>query len=535
MAAEGTARAGTPERAADFVGMIGVDTHIPYTDGGYSDIAKVGSDLAYLGVSQLRDGITDGQNGSAPFSSYLALAKQGEKFTFVVGSDTTTTASVQAELSLIAKLNAAVPGSVTAVEGPNEINNESLSFDGQTGEAGALAVQKLIYSTVKSDPALTGVAVDYFTGYDTVGYAAGPDPSTTRGLADYDTQHPYPHSGQAPAYWVSPDTALGNEPGAKGKFVYTETGYSTNASSPDGVSEAVQAKYELDLLFDAAKDGASHVDLYELMDAYKPGSAQGDAGFGLFDSEGAAKPAATAIHDLTTILSDTGAGAATFTPTSLAYVITGLPSTGNGMALAKSNGDTDVVVWAEPAIYDESSKSDVQAPAETATVSLDGQHDVEVYDPLSGTTPVATYHDVSSVQVRVTDHPLVVQVSPAIADSAAASPSTATDAGASTAATASPSTTTDAGSATVGCGHASWDNAAADAISAIRGWIGGHAHGGIASLVDGHGHHFASAVSRLLSGTGNDGADAASLPAHAEVSAQAPRWLSADLSAEGVA
>ncbi len=427
---------GTPIRASDFIDGIGVDTHIPYTDGGYANLTNDAADLAYLGVKQVRDEVTDGENGSAPLSSYIKLAQEGVKFTFVVGNYASTTASVQNQLSLISQVNQAVPGSITAVEGPNEIGNFPVSFNGVTGQAGALEVQKLIYSTVKSDPALSGVAVDYFTGYGTTGEGLGPDPSTTAGLADYDTQHPYPNGGQAPGAYLTPSFSLPNETGTKGKFVFTETGYSTDTSSANGVDATVQAKYSLDLLLDAAKDGAAHTDLYDLMDAYAPGSAQGDDGYGLFDSNNQPKAAATAIHDLTSILTDTGADASTFTPSSLTYSVTGLPSTGNSLAIAKSDGDTDIAVWAEPEIYDESTKSEVAATASTVTVSLDGTHDVTVYDPLSGTTPIATYADVSSIQLQVTDHPLIVDVSPG----AATSSTTTTTASGSTPDT--PATTT---------------------------------------------------------------------------------------------
>jgi hypothetical protein len=64
-----------PMRAADFLGTLGVDTHIPYTDGGYASIANIEADLNYLGVSSVRDGISTGVNGSAPFSSYVTLAQ----------------------------------------------------------------------------------------------------------------------------------------------------------------------------------------------------------------------------------------------------------------------------------------------------------------------------------------------------------------------------------------------------------------------------------------------------------------------------
>ncbi len=398
--------------AADFLGRIGVDTHIPYTDGGYANLSNVQADLSYLGVTELRDGISNGEYGSARLASYIQLAKAGAKFTFGVGGGASTTASVQSTLNTIGQLEAAVPGSIKAIEGPNEVNNQTLTFNGVGGLQGAVALQQYLYQTVKSTPALAGVTVDYFTGYNAGNIAVGPDPSTTSGLADYDTQHPYPQGGQAPAYWVDPSTALGNEPNAKGKFVYTETGYTTNLSDVNGVDATVQGKYTLDLLMDAAKDGSSGTYLYQLMDAYKPGSPQGDDGYGLFDENNNPKLAATGIHNLAAILADTGATASTFTPVALNYSVSGQPSTGNSLEISKSDGTTDIAVWAEPQLWNASTKSEIAAPTTIETVNLDAAHRVSVYDPLSGTAPIATYASTSSVQLQITDHPLIVQVEP---------------------------------------------------------------------------------------------------------------------------
>src|SRR5271154_5816620 len=242
-----------PTRASDFLSTLGVDTHIPYTDGGYVNLGNVVADLQYLGITQIRDSLSDGSYGSAPLSSDIYLAEQGIKFTTIV--ETSTTAGLNYILSLIDQVNEAVPGSITAVEGPNEINNFPLTFNGVSGLQGAIDLQKALYADVHSDPNLAGVPVDYFTGYDMMGI--GPNPYTTAGLADYDTQHPYPTYGQAPAWFASPSQSLPNEGPVYGPAVYTETGYSTNGGSSGGlvaVNQDVQAKYTLDLLMDAAKD-----------------------------------------------------------------------------------------------------------------------------------------------------------------------------------------------------------------------------------------------------------------------------------------
>ena len=410
-----------PIRTADFLNGIGVDTHIPYTDGGYANISNVIADLKYLGINQVRDGITNGEYGSAPLSSYISLAQAGIHFTVVRGGGTTTTADLSTEIGLLNQLNAAVPGSVVAVEGPNEINNWAVTFNGVGGEAGAVALQAQLDTMVHSDPALAGVKVDYFTGYGAGTSASNPDPSRTAGLADYDTQHPYARYGLAPAAWLAPQTTLTNEGAVKGPFVYTETGYSTYGTDSSVVNEDVQAKYTLDLLLDATKDGASKTYLYQLMDAYAPGSRQGDDGFGLFDPTGAPKTAAVAIHNLTTRLQDSGTNASTFATSAFDYALAGLPTTGNSLVIQKSDGTIVVAVWAEPEIWNDVTRAEVAAPSEAVTLTVPRSYAaINVYDPLAGTSALASYAQANGVSFTLTDHPVLIEFSPAPAAAAAA-------------------------------------------------------------------------------------------------------------------
>ena len=409
--------------ASGFVGTIGVATHIAYTDGEYSDPKLIISDLGYLGIDNVRDGISNGANGSAGIASYIAVAQSGVKFTFLSGAGgAQTTQTLAASIGLVDQVAKAVPGSVVAVEGLNEINNQPITWNGAAAPTGqdeldaALSYQRQLYADVKADPALQGVAVDEFTGAGAGGIPKGPDVGTTPGLADDVTQHPYPNFGQAPAHWVAPSTAT---PGNTAPAVYTETGYSSNGGTSGGVNADVQARYTLDLLFDDAKDGVTRTYLYDLLDAYAPGSRQGDDGLGLFDYTKAAKPVAVAIHDLTSILADTGSSAPPASVAGSAYSVGGLPATGNSLLLSKSDGSSDIAVWAEPAIWNESTGTETLQPATPVSVSLGAVYaSVEVFDPMAGTAPVQTLTDVSTVTLQLGDHPLIVQVAPATAAAA---------------------------------------------------------------------------------------------------------------------
>lgn len=399
-----------------FLGEIGANTHIAWTDGEYSSVSLIISDLNYLGIHNIRDGISDGAYGSAPLSHYIQLAEAGEKFTFMIGYDVDDNADIESVLSEISQVEQAVPGSVIAIEGPNEINNFSLTYDGTSGLQGALALQADLYADVKADASLAGVKVDYFTGYNAGTIAVGPTFSTKSGLADYDNQHPYPQFDQAPGYWVSRAAALGNTSVASTPAVYTETGYSSNNVSP-----TVQEDYTLDLLLDTAENHIAKTYLYDLLDAYAPGSPQGDDGYGLFSYTGAPKPVATGIHDLTTILRQTIAGGAHQPAGGVKYTIAGLPGTGNSLELIKPDTGDVIAVWAEPQLWNAATNAPVAAPTATVTITLDADYGtLAVYDPVHGTKPIETVTDASQITLSLAADPLLVEVSggaPVVAES----------------------------------------------------------------------------------------------------------------------
>lgn len=393
-----TSAAAQPMTAARLIDTIGVVMRIDQGTVNYGNVQDDLSDLQYLGIHNTRNG------AGGPYATYLTLAQHGIKLDLGVIGGNTSNAIIDAEFAnTIDALNKAVPGSVNAVEGANEVNNFALTYNGQTGYAAALAAQQYIYAKVHADPLLQGTAVYYFTGWG-AGSAiygdipTGPNPATTPGLADYDNNHPYPSGGSAPAQAVSRGVNYFNENPATGPGVYTEAGYSDAGGFGSTLTQTGVAKYMLDLLMDDAKNNIFRTYLYELMD--------GGDGFGLFDPSNNPKPVATAIHNLTTILTDTGTVPATATAAS--FSVSNLPATGQDMALLKSNGATDIVVWAEPAI-----SGSTASPATSVTVALGATYaTVKIFDPLQGTGPIQTLSNVSSVNLSVSDHPVIVETEP---------------------------------------------------------------------------------------------------------------------------
>jgi hypothetical protein len=412
-------------RSTDFLNSIGVNIHIGAgTEGNaYTNTANIVADLSYLGITHVRDNIYPVGAGNATFeAAYSTLARAGVKFDLTVGSSNSDLAAAMAGIDAFAQAD---PGAISAIEGPNEINNFPFSYDGETGQNAAIAFQTALYSAVQADPNLVGVPVYDFTG--------GSTNEPVAGLADYANIHVYPWNGDQPAWYITASSTAEYGDAAPLPEVITEAGYNTDIAATSGVSLDAQAKMTLNLLMDSAKDGVSETYLYELLDEYPdPNNLNSGNDWGLFSGSNSPLPVAQAIHDLNSILSDVGAGASTFTPGALSYTISNLPWTGNSLLLEKSTGTFDLVVWNEPPIWNSATETeDVVAPT-TTTVNLGSTYaSIEVFDPLVGTSPIQTLSNVSTVELSLTDHPLIIEVeAPAtVSVTVDAPPSAAADSG----------------------------------------------------------------------------------------------------------
>src|SRR5689334_5865566 len=103
-------------RVSDFTQSIGVNVHMWFLGTPYGNTANVISDLAYLGVKQVRDGLpTIYRKGDD------ALAAAGVKIDFIVANP-----NVPAAVSM---LKSYAP-SLLAIEGPNEVNYWPITYQG---------------------------------------------------------------------------------------------------------------------------------------------------------------------------------------------------------------------------------------------------------------------------------------------------------------------------------------------------------------------------------------------------------------------
>ena len=196
----------------------------------------------------------------------------------------------------------------------------------------------------------------------------------------------------------------------------TETGWYT-VTATGGVSQKAQALLLLNDIFDLyVTVQAKFIYIYELLDEEASGGTNLFNHYGIFDFTNTPKTAATAIKNLTTILTDSGGA---FTPGTLTYSISPFPGhsvalNNNGaqaLLLQKSNGHFFICVWNEPEIWNGS--SDVTPSTVSATLTLPAtETTVNVYDPQVQSTPINTYSGVSSVPLSIAADQLIVEVIP---------------------------------------------------------------------------------------------------------------------------
>jgi hypothetical protein len=138
-------------------------------------------------------------------------------------------------------------------------------------------------------------------------------------------------------------------------------------------------------------DGDARTYFYALFD-------DNSGAFGLMNSDGSPQPAGTALHNLTTLLSDTGAS---FTPGSLSFTLNGAESTDNTLLFQKSDGSGWLALW------------DESAGTHTVTLNLAATaSEIEVYDPVTGTSAIASAGNTNSISVSLGNDPLLIEVIP---------------------------------------------------------------------------------------------------------------------------
>ncbi len=357
-----------------FVSSLGINTHIDFNAYGYQNLATVESNISYLGVTTIRDSAqspTDAAN-------WLAVAQAtGAKFDDYIGEN--SPAGMATDLTYVQQL--AKEGILASIEGGNEEDDAYPQSLGNTLQITALFQQQVYILGQALD--LPVINMSFGGGWTAANNWEG-DYGTVGDLSGYTTYgnaHTYPNVGQLPDAEIQVVNGLAKMAASTRPVITTEIGWQTTEFTQQTI-----ARYVLDAAMDGLKDGDAGMYYYGLYD-------DGSGDWGLFNADGTPRPAATALHDLTTLLADSGATAATFTPGSLSYGLTGSITGDNSVLTEKSNGSFWLSLWNE---------TEASGSPHTVTVTLGAQAATVVeYDPLTGTNSIETWSNVSSFQVSV--------------------------------------------------------------------------------------------------------------------------------------
>ena len=396
-----------------FLSSLGVDIHVDQGVSGASYIAP----LRYFGVRNVRD---NGRNSS---QFQLIHQQTGVRLDLVGVGDLEDTISTGKAL--------AASGALMAFEGPNEPNNWPITYNGQSGGgmgswAPVAQFQEALYRAVKLDPNLqkypvfavseAGAEIDN-VGLQFLTIPTGADatfPDGTR-YADYANTHNYVTSNRKmyidnQAWNAADPTLSGPWDGLLGEYGITwrhhYRGYTkeqlltlprvTSETGWDSVSdiggERTQGTILVNTYFAQFKRGWRYTFIYQLRDG-----EGGNGNQGLFNANSTPKPAATYIHNLTSILADNMPVAS---PGFLNYSILDEPATVHDLLIQKSSGTFELVVW------DEKVKGSDQV-----TVNLGRTYSrVNIYDVTLGSSPTQTLSNVASVSLNLTDHALIIEI-----------------------------------------------------------------------------------------------------------------------------
>ena len=403
---------------SSFVDSLGINTHLDSYAFGYENLSTVEAAINYLGLKNIRDSASNGGDAN----TWLQVAQAtGAKFDDFIGE--TSPGGMQTELGYIQQL--ASEGILNFIEGGNE---EDDSFPESIGNNQWITAQfqQQVFALGQS-LGLPVINMSFGAGWTAANNWEG-NYGTVGDLSaytNYANAHTYPGVGQTPDFSIQTLNNDAHLAAASRPVITTEMGWDANTFSQGAI-----AQYVVQASLDSMKDGDAKTYFYALFN-------DGSGAFGLMNPDGSATPAGTALHNLTSLLADTGANAGNFTPGSLDFSLSGAQSGDNTLLMQKSDGSDWIALW------------DDSAGAHTVTVNLGSTaSQILVFDPVTGTSSIASASNSNSITVNLGNDPLLIEVIPAGVTTPP--PTTASGSGGSTGTTGSDPATTPSASSSNG-------------------------------------------------------------------------------------
>lgn len=395
-----------------FVESIGINTKLAYSDTPYAQFDSVKRMLLDAGIRYYRDEITTNTDILLKQDN---LANAGIKLLALIHPDKYKNQDTLIENGLDILLSQYdVEKTLTGIENPNETDIWPITYKGLKHPQSIVEYSKDLAVAVKKSrwPNLTVLGPSYSNpwNYNDIKNSFG----------DFNNIHPYQgarmpentEDGQSlPFYLKRVNVIIPDK-----KVWATETGnYTTTLPDKNlwftNVSELVQAKYTLRTYLAYYKAGVIKTYVHMLVDYYN-GDDWCEARFGICRSDWSPKPAYTGLKNLIGLLNDPGPE---FTPNSLNYSLKGKTSGVNHLLLQNRQGTFFLILWRQVSGWDYNSAKEIAVDPINISVVFEKEiKGAKVYIPLNSDTILTNYGETDSIAVQVPDHPLVIQIEPAL-------------------------------------------------------------------------------------------------------------------------
>jgi len=394
------------------VDMFGVNTHFNYEGTRYTNLYfQVRDKLTTLGIRHIRDFAVSNPAYNARINE---LAGFGIKFDLICDIRYGWAPDWAGSLANVKTLMKLSNHPVEMIEAPNEMDGAKyLTIPEKQQRA------RDFYNTFKNDPETKNLPL------------LGPSPARTiapfsnygdlSAYMDFGNMHCYPGGAyvegpQGGGWGKSLDTAItcyNMVSGSKPAYA-TETGYQNpnpgHRNTP--VTERSCAKYTPRAIFYYIKKGLKSYYQYEMINSNE------EENFGLINDDASPRLHYIAMQNLISLFKDPGG---TFSPCTLDYTITGETSNIYHSLFQKHDGTFLIVIWQGVKSCEQSSvnPTDIEPAPADVTVTFKGiKADVlKVYRPSfntmpdgNGTTSVMTDKNVSSINLSIPDHVVVVSL-----------------------------------------------------------------------------------------------------------------------------
>jgi hypothetical protein len=383
-----------------------------YWNTGYGNLAAVESMLTTLGVRHVRDGAkyyaSDPGYNTNEYVAYGAVSSLGIGFDLILAQSTSPNPMNSSGMATFQSLAAGQNVTVESYEGPNEADTQGDS----NWVADTRSFMQAVYPSIKSNSSTSTIPVlgNTLAGASSDWAALG----NMTAYEDYGNMHPYANT-QNPSFNFTADLAAQVAVSGSQNIYITESGWSNAMQATDNspnVTEDVSSRYIGRLFFETMLHNWPRTYVYELLDEQAdPAMTSTQQHFGLFRNDYSAKPAATVVANLITLMSDKG-GVVTEIP--LSYTLGTTSTNVHHLLFQKRNGSYWLALWQEVSDWSgwNAQGTPIVNPDVPVTLTLPSEAaSIQGFLPLVSTYPAYSFSNRNTVTMMVPDNPLLVEIS----------------------------------------------------------------------------------------------------------------------------